>query len=213
MSTEIVVWYSVLFLQLLVCAVAFWRRLQRRLPIFTIYLVILAGREVFLLWTYYRAGYNSRLYFKGFWITQTVLSVTRAAAIGELVWNAARPYIGFRFILKCVLIGVVGILLLLAAFQTAAKSYGAPALILGSERSFELMAALVLVVMLGLGSRYQVPWQATQRLIAFGLLAYSIVQILNNSISRQWLGSYFHPWAILRTASFYLSLVVWLIAI
>ncbi|HXN22464.1 MAG TPA: hypothetical protein VOA41_06950 [Candidatus Dormibacteraeota bacterium] len=213
MSTQLVLWYSGLFLQILVWALTVWRRLHLRLPVFTSYLIILTARDVFLVWAYHSAGYSSRLYFFSFWTTQSIVLAARAATIGELAWNTARPYLGFRIVLKWVLGGIVVTLLLRATFEAVAKSYGLPALILGLERNFELTAVVVLVVVLAMSARYQVPLPGTQRLIAFGLLSYSVVQILNNSISRQWLDSYFRSWAVIRFTSFHAALVIWVIAI
>jgi len=162
---------------------------------------------------YHSAGYTSRLAFFSFWITQTVLLAARAAAVGELAWNAVRAYPGFRIVLRLVLTGIILILLLWAAFEAVANASRLPPFVLGLERDFELTAAAVLVVLLALSAHYEVPVQTTQRLIALGLLVYSLVQVLNNSISRQWLESYFHWWAAIRAASFHAALVIWLVAL
>ena len=212
-TSELVLWYSSLFLQLLVCALAFWRRLYLRLPVFTIYLTVLVAREAFMYWIYHSTGYTSRLAFFSFWITQTFLLAARAAAIGELAWNAARAYPGLRIVLKLVLTGIILTLLLRAAFEAVANAARLPPFVLGLERDFELTAAVVLVALLALSAHYEVPVQTTQRLIALGLLTYSLVQVLNNTISRQWLDSYFHSWAVIRAASFHAALVVWLVAL
>jgi hypothetical protein len=212
-TSELVLWYSGLFLQVLVCALTFWRRRRLGLPVFTIYLSVLVAREAFMAGVYHSAGYTSRLAFFSFWITQTLLLAARGAAIGELAWNAARAYPGFRVVLKLVLGGIILTLLLIAAFEAIANSSQLPVFVLGLERNFELTAAVVLVVLLGLSARYQVSLPTTQRLITFGLLAYSLIQVLNNSISRQWLESYFRFWAIVRAASFHAALVIWLVAV
>jgi len=212
-TAELIFWYSSLFLQLLVCALAFWRRLYLRLPVFTIYLTVLVAREAFMYWVYHSAGHTSRLAFFSFWITQTILLAARAAAIGELAWNAARAYAGFRIVLKVVLTGIILTLLLWAAFEAVANASHLPQFVLSVERDFELTAAVALVVLLALSAHYQVPVRSTQRLIASGLLVYSLVQVLNNSISSRWLDSYFHSWNVIRAASFHAALVVWLVAL
>ncbi len=162
---------------------------------------------------YLSAGYTSRLAFFSFWITQTFLLAARAAAIGELAWSAAHAYSGFRIVLKLVLTGIILTLLLWAASEAVANGSHLPRFVLSLERDFELVAAVVLVALLVLTAHYEVPVQTTQRLIALGLLAYSLVQVLNNTISRQWLESYFHSWAVIRAASFHAALVIWLVAL
>ena len=212
-TAELILWYFGLFLQLLVCALAFWRRLYLRLPVFTIYLTVLVARDAFMYWVYHSAGHTSRLAFFSFWITQAFLLAARAAAIGELAWSMARAYPGFRIVLKLVLTGIILTLLLWAAVEAVANASHLPQFVLSLERDFELTAAVVLVVLLALSAHYEVPVRTTQRLISLGFLVYSLVQVLNNSVSRQWLDSYFHSWNVIRAASFHAALVVWLVAL
>ena len=87
-----------------------------------------------------------------------------------------------------------------------------PQFVLTLERNVEL-AAIVLVVLLALSQRYDVPFFATQRLVAAGLPLYSVIQMINNAISQQWLESYFHGWNVVRSGSFHAALIIWLIAL
>jgi hypothetical protein len=211
-TTQIILWYSAFILELVLCGLALWRHLYGRLPVFTAYLTVLAAREAFIYFVYRTAGYTSKLYFYSFWVAQAVLLAGRAASIGELAWSASCPYPGFRVVLKWVLTLTAFTLLLRAALAAMAQVPRIPPFVLTLERDVELTAAVVLVILLALSRRYDVPLQSPQRLVAAGLLVYSLVQVLNNAISQQSLESYFHGWNVVRTASFHVALVIWLIA-
>ena len=212
-TPEIVLWYSAILLELLVFGLAFWRRLYLHLPVFTGYLTVVIVREVFIYWVYYRAGYTSQLAFYSFWASQAVQLAGRAASVGELAWCASRPYPGFRVVLRWVLPGIALVLLLRAAFVATENAWHLPSFVLTLEREFELTAAVLLVTLFALARWYQVGMETFQRLIAAGLFVYSLVQVLNNAISRQWLESYFHWWDAVRVASFHAALAIWLIAL
>ncbi len=212
-TPEIIVWYSGLFLQFAVCALAFRRRLYLRLPVFTSYLTVVMAREVFMYWVYHGAGYTSRLAFYSFWITQAVLLAGRAASIGELAWSASRSYAGFRAVLKWLLPAIALILLSRAVGVAMENASRLPSFVLTLERDVELTAAAILIALLAAGRRYQVHLESPQRLVAVGFVVYSLVQVLNNAISYQWLESYFHSWNVIRAGSFFAALTIWLVAL
>jgi hypothetical protein len=211
-TSQILLWSSAFFLELLVLLLAVRRRLHLQLPVFTAYLALLVAREVVVFSVYRTVGYTSHLAFYSYWITQAILSTGRAAAIAELAWVASRNYLGFRLVLKWVLACLVAILLSRAAFVAIENASHLPYFVLSLERDIELAAAVILVVLLALSGRYQVRLETPQRLIAIGLFAYSLVQVLNNVVSRQWLQSYFHWGDAIRILSFHAALLIWLIA-
>jgi hypothetical protein len=210
---QIVLWYSVLSLESVVCVLAFWRRLYQRLPVFTSYLTVLMVREVFVYCLYRTAGYNSKWAFYSYWATQALLLAGRGASIGELAWRASRNYPGFRVVLKWALISVALVLLLRAGWVGEENAAAIPQFVLSLERQLELTAATMLFALFLLSSRYEVPFQFPERLVALGLFEYSLVQIVNNAVSRQFLESYFRWGDIIRVASFQVALVIWFLAL
>ena len=210
---EIILWYFTLLLDVLVCVLAFWRRLYVHLPLFTTYLTVLLAREAFMYWVYHSAGYTSRLAFYSFWMTQALLVIGRGASIGELGWVASRPYPGFRVVVKWVLSCIALVLLVFAAAIAITNISRLPPFILGLERDIDLTTTIVLVALFALSRRYRVSLESPQRLVAVGFFVYSLVQVLNNAISRQRLESYFHGWAIVWIVSFDAALVIWLLGL
>lgn len=212
-TPELVLWYVSLFLELLVCSLVFRRRLYRQLPVFSGYITAVLLRGLTMYWVYHRMGYTSRIAFLSFWTTQAALLSWRGAAIGELAWTASRPYLGLRVIMKWVVAMISSTLLIIAVWFAAEAPAQLPTFVLALERDLELTAAVVLLTLLFLTLRYQVNLDRVQKLVALGLFAYSMAQVVNNAISSQWLRPYFHWWEIVRLISFHIALVIWLVAL
>jgi hypothetical protein len=212
-NAEIILWYSSLVLELTLCVLALWRHLYRLLPVFTAYVTALFVREAVMYCIYHTAGYTSRLAFYSFWITQAILVVGRGLAIGELAWSASRLYPGLRAVLKWGLAGVASAFLILATIIATTNAPELPSLILGLQRDLDLTALVVLVALFTIGRLYQVGLAFPQSLIAIGFLAYSVIQVVNNSISKEWLQSYFHGWVIVWVAASQIAAVLWLVAL
>jgi len=105
-------------------------------------------------------------------------------------------------------------LLLRAGIGAVPRAAYLPAFVLGLERELELTAALVLCVLLALSRRYDVEVQARVRYLAAGLLFYSLFQVANNAISQNRFHSgWFQVWAVLRTASFCVTALIWVIGL
>jgi hypothetical protein len=212
-TSDLVLWYISLFLELTVCVLALRRRLYRYLPVFTGYILAVFVRGLLMYWVYRRMGYTSRPAFYSFWGTQAVLLAWRGASIGELAWTASRSYFGFRVIMKWLVASISFFLLIQASWLAIKTPAQLPAFALALERDLELTAAIVLLVLLFLTIQYQIMLSSVQKLIALGLFLYSLVQVVNNAISNEWLRPYFHWWEIVRLVSFHLALVIWLFAL
>jgi hypothetical protein len=212
-NAEIILWYSSLVLELALCVLVLWRHLYRFLPVLTIYATALFVREAFMYCIYHAAGYTSRFAFYSFWITQAILVVGRGLAIGELAWSASRLYPGLRVVLKWGLVSVASAFLILAAIIATTNATELPSLILGLQRDLDLTALVVLVALFTIGRLYQVGLEFPQSLIAIGFLAYSVIQVVNNSISKEWLQSYFHGWVIVWVAASQIAVVLWITAL
>jgi hypothetical protein len=212
-TSELVLWYVSMVLELMVCALAFRRRLYRELPVFTGYTAAVLVHGLPLYWVYHHMGYTSRTAFYFFWGTQAALLAWRGAAIGELAWTASRPYLGLRVVMKWLVTGISLTLLVWCSWLAIKTPSQLPAFVLALERDLELTAAIVLLLLLSLTVYYQVMLSTVQRLIALGLFFYSLAQVVNNAISSQWLRPYFHWWEVVRVTSFHVALVIWLIAL
>jgi hypothetical protein len=200
-------------LEVVVCALALRRRLYARLPLFTTYLAILVTHELTLWWFYLGSGYDSRLTFYYFWVTQGILVAARAAAVVEIAWRALRGYRGV-WALGWRLLCFFGLILL---FHAAMDAHGNASFLIGfivtAERDLELAVAVVLVALLAFGRYYRIRLDPVQRMVALGLGFYSAVQVLNNGLPRAWQTLYFDWWNAIRMTGFLATLVIWLVAL
>lgn len=212
-TPELALWYASMLLELFVCVLAFRRQLYKQLPVFTSYTAAVLIHGVPLYLVYREAGYTSRLAFYFYWITQAGLLVFRGAAIGELAWSASRAYLGLRVVMKSIVTAVCAILGVIAVWYAVEAPSRLPAFVLALERDLELTAAVVLLVLFFLTSYYDAGFGIVQKWIAIGLFIYSILQVINNAVSKEWLQHYFHWWNIVRLTSFHVALLIWLIAI
>lgn len=210
---QTILWYSAFSLEVLVCAFALRRRFYVHLPIFTVYLFLLIVRAIFIYVVYRAVGYASHFAFYSYWISEGILLSARAASIGELIWNASRGYAGLRAILKWVLAVITALLLIQASSAAIAHASRIPSFVLTLEQSLELAAAVALIVLLAFTRFYEVPLQRVQTLLTTGLLFYSLVQVANNAISKYGMESHFHWWEAVRSTSFSITLLIWLVAL
>src|SRR5260370_19406983 len=142
-TPELVLWYLSMLLELIVCALAFRRRLYHVLPVFTGYTAAVLVHGLPLYWVYHRMGHTSRPAFYFFWSTQAVLLAWRGAAIGELAWTASRPYLGLRVVMKWLVAAISSTLVVVALLFAIETSSQLPAFVLVFERDLELTPALL----------------------------------------------------------------------
>ena len=200
---------TALVLEVLVCACAFRRRLYLRLPFFTIYLALVLARTLFGWLVYSAWGYESRIAFYFFWVSQAMLVAARAAAIAEIAWRALRDYRGIWALAWRLLCGIALLLLVNAALDAHASKSRIATFVLSAERGLELAAAVVLLTLLFVSGYYGIRLEPVQRMVALGLGFYSTIQVLNNSIASEWLSQFFHWWASIRMISFQVALLIW----
>jgi hypothetical protein len=212
-TTEIVLWLLAVVLELALCVLVFRRGWNRRLPFFSAYLVALLALSAFIFCVYQAAGYRSKFALYSAWIMQMVLLTGRGLSIGELAWVTWKPYPGFRVITKWLLVVAASVLLVRAATVSIFSNARFPHFVLTLEADLEITAAVVLILLLVLANQYEAHLPVSEKLIAVGLLSYSLVQVVNNTISNHWLQSYFLGWNVVRAAAFHVSLVLWLIAL
>lgn len=212
-TSELVLWYVSMLLEPVVCALAFRRRLYHELPIFTGYTAAVLVHGLPLYWVYHQMGYASRSSFYFFWSTQAALLVWRGAAVGEIAWNASRPYPGLRVVMKWLVVAISLTLIFIALWFAVEAPSRLPAFVLALERDLELTAAIVLLMLFLLAFHYDVNIGGIQKRIAVGLFFYSLVQVINNAVSKAWLLPYFHWWRIVRLTSFHVALLIWLVAL
>jgi hypothetical protein len=206
-------WTLTVILEGLLCAIVVHRRLWRRLPLFTTYVLFKFLVTTALWLVYKRLGYDSAFAYYFFWSTQSLLLVTRASVCAELCWLVFKSRPGLWFHARRVLISITAAILVYAAIDAYRQVSVVRSFILTSERSLELSVAILLTSFLVIANRYRIPMERAPFLIAVGLCIHSTFQILNNTLFKNWLDPYFSWWRNVYMVSFQVALVIWLFAL
>jgi hypothetical protein len=210
---QYILWVSATVLELAAAMLAVRNGLFRRLPLFTVYLALVAAREVGWWSIVHGAGYTSRPAFYFYWATQAVLLLARTLVIVELCRSILRPFRGIWALAWRTLMLIASGLVLYAAWATLGKNLWVSVFILTAERGLELAAVAILLALLAISRYYGIRVQALEKMIALGLGFYSGVQVFNNSILREFLGQFFGWWSWVRPGSFQVALLFWLAAL
>jgi hypothetical protein len=212
-SSAYTLWTLTVVLEGLLCAIVVHRRLWRRLPLFTAY-VLFKFLVTTALWLVYKhLGYDSAFAYYFFWSTQSLLLVTRAIVCAELCCLVFKSRPGLWLHARRALISVTAAILVYAAVDAYRQVSVVRSFILTSERSLELSVAILLTSFLVIANRYRILVERAPSLIAVGLCIYSAFQILNNTLLKHWLDPYFSWWNNVQVISFQVALVIWLFAL
>ncbi len=206
-------WTLTLILEGLLCVLVFHRRLWRRLPLFTLY-VLLKFLVTTALWLVYDGlGFDSDFARYVFWSTQAVLLTARASLCAELCLLVFKSRPGLWFHVRRVLIAIAAAILVYATIHAYHQVSAVTNFILTLERGLELTVAVVLTSFLLIANRYRIPMERVPSLIAIGLCIHSAFQILNNTLFKHWLDPYFSWWNNVQMVSFQVALIIWLFAL
>src|ERR1700680_2599014 len=91
---ELLLYLSTVGIELLLCALVYFRKLQQRLPFFTAYSVFLFLCTLGDALVYRHFGFRSSASFNAYWITEGLIIIARGFAIAELCRYEFRAYQG-----------------------------------------------------------------------------------------------------------------------
>ena len=200
-------------LKVLLCALAWYRRLYRRLPFFFLYVFLLVA-EVLVVWSVYRlSGYTSRLAWYTYWYAVGILLAARGFVVAELCRATLRDYPAIWSLLRKALGFIAVIVTVTAAIVAYQNKIPIAAFILTAERGLEISILVILVTMIGLAVRYDLAPARLERDIILGLALYSTFQVLNDSFMNQWMAPHFLWWNSIRILTFDVALLLWIFAL
>jgi hypothetical protein len=171
-------------LELALLVVSFKRKLYRQLVFFSAYVVLLAIYDPIDHWIghYHYSFFSSAAYNYIYWSTQLALSLLRLLTIAEISRRSLRGYpavwaFGWR------LLSGVGVLLLSWTIYSAMlRRHHFRQFISVADQRFELMQAILLLLLFFLGAYYRVRISALFRLILIGICIYSAVEVANSQL-------------------------------
>jgi len=197
-------------LKLVLCALVFARGLHRRLPLFSLYVVLVVVDDLALRWTYHQFGYTSPAAKYEYWSSLGVVIVARALAVAELCWRGLRHSPAVWLIARRVLAFLAFAMLVYAVVAAAKNSSPVITFLLTVERSLDFGIAVILVALLRLGLRYEVWLGGIERKVVLGFSVFSTFQIVNNTFMKQWMMKYFSWWVSASVVSFEVAMLIWM---
>jgi len=210
--SENLLWWLGIGLKFLLCVLVFYRRLYKRLPLFSLYAVFLVV-EVSAVWLVYRVwGYRSFPAWYTYWWASAVVLIARFLVVAELCWTSLSTYRAIWPLVRKLLIFIAVVALSYAAV-TAFRTKSSPlaTFVLSSERALEISFAFILVALVGFGARYMAVLRPVESNIVIGLGAYSCFQVINNTFMQEWMSKYFHWWVSVRMVAFDIAMLIWII--
>jgi hypothetical protein len=233
---ELLLYWSTVGFDILLCMLAFRRNLQRRLPFFTAHAAVLLMGTLGLQLAYRHFGFRSTASYDAAWVIAGLIVFARSFAIAELCRYELRAYQGiWAFTWR--------ILALLAAFflgHAAVDAWGQIDRVaiygLTIERDIEISSIVILLTMLLIRNYYGLTLEPLHRWIAVGMCLICTIDVLNNTILRDLvsgpLSSWFHTaftsswsgvesqverandlWNLIRTSGFIVSMSIWCLAL
>ncbi len=210
--SENLLWWLGIGLKFLLCALVFYRRLYRRLPFFSLYVVLLAVEVTVVWWVYREWGYRSFPAWYTYWFASVVVLLARVLVVAELCWTSLGTYPAIWPWVRR-LLSLIAVVALSYAAVTAFRTKSSPlaTFVLSSERALEMSFAVILVALVGFGARYMAVLRPVERNIVIGLGAYSCFQVINNTFMQEWMSGYFHWWVSMRVIAFDTAMLVWIV--
>jgi hypothetical protein len=209
-SLQNYLWIAETTLTFVLVALVFVRGLYRRLPLFAIYVALLAAETAAVHWTYSRWGYTSHAALYVYWSSLGVVLVARALAVAELCWRSLRSSPAVWAITHRWLALLALVLLVYALVGAAKNNSPLIAFLLTAERSLDFGIVVILFALLRLGLRYDVRFGGVERTVLFGFAVYSAFQTVNDAFMQRWMMKYFSWWVSASVVSFEVALLIWI---
>jgi len=208
---ENLIWAFGAGLKGLLCFLAFYRRLYRRLSWFTLYLALLPCKSAVVWWAYHQWGYTSRPAWYIYWSASAIVLIVRGLVIAELCSKILKPYPGLWSLMRRLLILAALALFVWAGLAAARETSWIVAHVRTAERGLEFAASFLLVLLLAITIRYRIGLETLERNVLLGLALYSTFEMLNSTLMARRLVTYFTWWELVRIGCFDVAMALWLI--
>ncbi len=198
---ELLLYWSTVGFEILLCVLVYFRNLQRRLPLFTTYSTFWLVSTVGLALFYFHFGFRSVASYNAYWFTAGLIVIARSFAIAELCWYELRAYQGIWALTWRVLALLAIFFLGHAAVDAWGQAGGIPIYGLTIERDIAISSIVILVALLLIRNYYGLTLDPLYKSIALGMCLVSVVGLMNNIILRDTLTGHLVFWLFGRYAS------------
>ena len=191
-----------------------WKcRLYRQLAFFSAYIVLVIVQELFGWWVSKTPWFYSDAYYYIFWSTQLVLSLLRLLTIAEIAKRSLRGYPAIWTLAWQILSGAAVILLSWATYSAVPYWHHVKRFIAVGGQRFELMQAVLLLLVLALVAYYHLRVAPLYRFVLIGICIYAAVTVADSQLyllNSKMADSIF---GYVRQGSYSISLAVWTYAV
>jgi len=209
---EFGLWIVSTVLQMALCGLILRRHLSRHLPIFAAYAWLNLLTLALVWWAYLRHGYRSPAFFYIAWAAFGAALFARGLVVGELCRRVLRPYTGVWALAWRILTGVALLLVVYAGLAAYSSRDPLQVFLFTAERGLELAAAVIIILLLGISTYFDIRVDRLNRLLVLGLGTWSLLQVVNNVALLLW-RDYLHWGSTVKIIAFQVSLIIWIVAL
>ena len=233
---ELLFYWSILGFEISICVLVYVRQLQKHLPFFAIYSIVLLASSVGFGLTYHHFGFRSVTTYYAFWITAAADLAARSLAIAELCRYRLRAYRGIWALSWRILTALSLLMFGHAAVDAWGQVGGIAIFGLTIERDIAISSIVILLALLLIRNYYGLALEPLHMWIAIGMCILSIVDVMNNTMLRDtftgplffwFFGRYESSWSnmisqveraneswnTIRFSAFIISLSIWCYAL
>ncbi|HXC32602.1 MAG TPA: hypothetical protein VNZ56_09030 [Verrucomicrobiae bacterium] len=198
---------GILMFQIMLCGFLYTRKVQRVLPLFTAYGTTMLVTTVLVLTVYEAAGSRSRFAYFTYWIFILLIAAVRSLAVAELCRYKLRSYPGIWGLGWRVLAGLSILFVVHAAIDTWGQPNALAIYSLTLDVDLDMASVAILVALLLFHNYYRLSLEPLQRTIAAGICFICAVDIVSDTIVRNYYaGPLFSFFTEQRTSHWYSQL-------
>jgi len=186
-------WANLSFVVVL-CVFVFTRRVQRILPLFTVYACALLTAMIGVWLIYDHFGFYSPISYYAYWGSVLMDATARSLAIAELCHYGLRVYRGIWGLIWRVLASLSILLLARAAVDAWGQPNQFAIYGMTIDRDLDLASIVILAVLLIFRNYYGISFNPLQRAIAVGICIICIVDVIGNTVLRNIFTGYLFSW-------------------
>jgi hypothetical protein len=184
--TEVLLDCGILAFQTALCGLLYARKVQRVLPFFTAYGTLMLVTTALILAVYSTAGTRSPSAYYTYWICILVIAAMRSFAIAELCRYKLRAYSGIWGLVWRALAGLAILFVIHAAIDTWGQPNALAIYSLTLDIDLDLASVAILVALLLFHNYYRLSLEPLQRSIAAGICFICAVDIISDTIVRNY---------------------------
>src|SRR6266853_918074 len=192
---ELLLYWSTAGLQIILCLLAYVRRLHQHLLFFTIYATVLATGTLGIQVVYHQFGFHSPESRSAYWIVTIVDIGAAGLAVAELCRYKLRAFKGI-WALAWRGLTLLTVLFLANALMDAWGQTNKIAIYgLTIGRDFGISSVAILLAMLLIRNYYGLGLEPLEKAIATGMCLFCIVDTASNTMLKDFFSSYIFSWS------------------